>query len=77
MQYEDVALVLTKDEALVLFEFLSRFDQTGELLVVDQAEERALWNLTCVLEKVLAEPFGATYEEIVKQARERLRDSID
>jgi hypothetical protein len=39
------------DEALVLFEFLSRFSDTDELRVEDQAEQRALSNLCCLLEK--------------------------
>lgn len=51
---------LSHDEALVLFEWLSRTDElTNDFgdLVEDQAEQRALWNLTCLLEWVLVEPF--------------------
>lgn len=77
MSLDNISLTLTRDEALVLFEFVSRFSDTDKLSIVDQAEERALWNLTCVLEKVLSEPFGADYEEVVRRARERLRDSVD
>lgn len=77
MKSDEVTLVLARDEALVLFEFLSRFSDTNKLSIIDQAEERALWNLTCVLEKVLVEPFGTDYEERIRQARERLRDSVD
>jgi hypothetical protein len=39
-----VQISLTADEALVLFEFLSRFEKSNELSIVDQAEERALSN---------------------------------
>ena len=77
MKSDDISLTLTRDEALVLFEFFSRFSDKDELSIIDQAEERALWNLTCVFEKVLAEPFGADYEEVIQQARERLRDPVD
>ena len=77
MRSDEIALTLTRDEALVLFEFVSRFSDTDELSIIDQAEERALWNLTCVLEKVLSEPFGADYKEVIRQAQERLRDSVD
>jgi hypothetical protein len=71
---EDVSIGLTKDEALVLFEFLSRFSSQDVLEIQDQAEERALWNLACSLEKVLAEPFSERWVEIISEARERLRD---
>ena len=71
---EDVSIGLTKDEALVLFEFLSRFSSQDVLEIQDQAEERALWNLACSLEKVLAEPFSGRWMEIISAARERLRD---
>ncbi len=38
-------LELTEDEALVLFDFLRRFDDEGSLTIKDQAEECTLWNL--------------------------------
>ena len=71
---EEVSIGLTKDEALVLFEFLSRFSSQDVLEIQDQAEERALWNLTCSLEKVLVEPFSERWVEIISAARARLRD---
>ena len=55
---DDVDIKLTKDEALVLFDFLSRFSNQEKLSIQDQAEERALWNLTSLFEKSLAEPFS-------------------
>lgn len=69
-----VAVELTADEALVLFEFLQRFSETRALSIQDQAEERALWNLCCLLEKVLSEPFDRNYHELLAQAQNRLRD---
>jgi hypothetical protein len=74
---ESVQIEITKDEALVLFEFLARFSETGTLELVDQAEERALWNLSCVLEKILVEPFCPDYLDIIKAARDRLRDEVE
>ncbi|WP_127559257.1 hypothetical protein [Saccharospirillum alexandrii] len=71
---DEVEIRLTKDEALVLFEFLSRFSNEDKLSIQDQAEARALWNLTCVFEKTLAEPFSVDWNEIVERARDRLRD---
>lgn len=70
----EIDVPLTPDEALVLFEFLWRYSDTDQLQVLDQAEQRALWNLCCVLEKVLVEPFDPNYPELLKAARDRLRD---
>ena len=69
-----VTLQLTGDEALLLFEFLQRFSETEKLVIADQAEERALWNVCCVLEKCLSESFNKDYALLLEQARARLRD---
>ena len=72
-----VAIPLSGDEALVFFEFLQRFSTTEQLTIVDQAEERLLWNLCCELEKRLVAPFAPDYEDQLSSARERVRDSTD
>ena len=72
---EKIEIQLTRDEAIVLFEFLSRFSDTDKLNIEHQSEERALWNLTCVFEKTLSESFRNNYKEILKSARKRLQDS--
>jgi len=72
---DEVTINLTKDEALVLFEFLSRFSDEDRLSIKDQAEQRALWNLTCVFEKALSEPFSNDWPQIIEGARSRLRDA--
>lgn len=74
---QPVQLELTEDEALVLFEFLARFDDSDTLSLVDQAEERMLWNLHCRLQKQLVEIFDPNYETMVEAARARLRDSME
>ena len=45
MNEERITVELSSSEALVLFEFLSRFSEGGKLEVVDQAEERVLWDV--------------------------------
>ncbi len=72
----EVRISLSADEALVLFEFLSRFDESNELTIVDQAEERALSNLLGPLQKQLVPPFQQDYVEQLQQARNRLRDNF-
>lgn len=74
MNEEDIQISLTKDEALVLFEMLSRFSDTGSLTIEHQSEERALWNLNGLLEKKLTEPLKPNYKELLQAARENLKD---
>jgi len=72
----NVEISLTADEALVLFECLSRYSDSGTLSIVDQAEERALWNLCALFQKTLLPPFHDDYLAQLKQARERIRDDM-
>lgn len=74
---EPIRLELTGDEALVLFEFLARFDEDGTLAIQDQAEERALWNLHAVLQRQLVEILLPDYSDLLSDARSRLRDSVE
>lgn len=75
---DNINISLTKDEALVIFDFLSRFSESdSKLTIEDQAEERVLWNLYCDLEKILVEPFQEDYGKLLKQSRERVRDKDD
>jgi hypothetical protein len=71
---QPVHLELSADEALVFFEFVSRFTDSDRLSIADQAEARALWNLCGRLEKQLSEPFSPRYSELLAEARGRLRD---
>jgi hypothetical protein len=68
---------LTGDEALLLFDFLQRFDDEGALAIEDQAEERALWNLHCLLQTRLVEIFHPDYKALLAAARDRLRDPAE
>lgn len=72
---EKVTIELEKNEALVLFDFLGRFNQAGvENVFEDQAERKVLWNIEAQLENVLVEPFSPNYKEIIEQSREKIRD---
>ena len=77
MEDTDIELKLTHDEALVLFEMLSRFSDTDNFEIEHQSEERALWNLCCLLEELMVEPFTENYRELLQEARERLKDDLD
>jgi hypothetical protein len=70
----EITINLTKDQSLVLFEFLSRLNvQYDSPIFEDQAEQVALWEVEGQLQKVLVEPFMPDYIEILAKARERLR----
>ncbi len=75
MEPAAVSIDLTGDEALVLYELLRRFTESDRLETVDQAEQRALWNLCASLESALVEPLDPAYSELLAAARDRLRDS--
>lgn len=72
---DKVLLELTKEEAIVLLDWLSRFneDEKPELFK-DQAEERVLWDVEASIEKVISENFDSNYAEILSKAREKVRD---
>lgn len=69
-----VTLHLTGDEALVLFDWIRRFNESGDGTLHDQAEQRVLWDIEAMLEKSLVAPFGS-YIDLLAQARDRVRDS--
>ncbi len=70
-----VSLQLTRAEALVFFEWLSRVDTAGNLPIEDPAEEQVLWRLEGQLESKLIEPLGPDYKRAVEAARREVRGS--
>lgn len=68
---------ISKDEALVLYDFLYRSNQNNTIVFEDQAEQRVLWNLQTELEKHLLEPSFPNYLELVEEARNRVRNCLD
>jgi len=71
-----VQFTLSADEALVLFEWVSRFTETPSGEFEDQAEEKVLWIIEGILEKALVAPFRADYGELLAAARDAVR-SVD
>ena len=74
-QTDETTIKLNKDEALVLFEFLSRInDNELKEIFEDQAEQKILWILEGQLEKQLVEPFKPDYKDKIKDAINKIRD---
>ncbi|WHI50175.1 hypothetical protein P3339_17235 [Microbulbifer sp. MLAF003] len=71
---KEVNITLTKDEAWVLFELTRRFSDNDKLNIEDQAEERVIWNLCCILEKALYQDSDLGYKEFISKCKDRLRD---
>lgn len=68
-------LTISKDEALVLFAFLARFNEAEHSdIFKDQSEQKTLWILEGQLENQLAEPFIPDYKDIINEARDNIRD---
>jgi hypothetical protein len=67
-----VTLSLTQDQALVLFEWLSREDDRNGILTEHPAEQTVLWAIQGQLEKALIEPLRPGYGDAVSAARERI-----
>ena len=76
-QASEVQLSLSRNEAIVLFEYLSRYTDTGKLAIEDQAEQRVLWDLCAMLESHLHEPISPDYDGMLERARAAVRDSTD
>ena len=74
-QGDSVSLLLTRAEALVLFEWLVRVDAAENLPIEDAAEQQVLWRLEGQLEKTLPEPLAPNYREAVEAARREVRGS--
>ena len=78
MADDGVTLQLSDDEALVLFEWLSRMDNEDALTsLANRSEQRVLWDVVAMLEPQIDDLFRPDYAELVQAATDRLapRDS--
>jgi len=73
-QPDPVHITLTGHEALVLFDFLARFNQQERFPFQDQSEQRVLCDIEADLERKLSEPFDSTYEKRLAEARTQVQD---
>ena len=70
-----ISVTFSVAEALVLFEFLTRSEERQRFEIVDDAEQRALWDLEAEFERVLVEPLDPTYDKFLAEARRLVRGS--
>ncbi len=69
-----VQILLSPDEALVFYNWLARVNKSEELRFEHQAEQRVLWDIECILETKLVEPFKPDYDAFVQSARDSIAD---
>lgn len=79
MSEDLVTLSITRDEAIVLHEWLARVvDDENAMGIADTLEDDAeVWALDGVLillERALEEPLDPNFEKLLKAARKRLRE---
>jgi hypothetical protein len=60
-----------------LYDWLVRFNESQDASFVDQAEERVLFDLESVLEKILVAPLKSNYTSLLAAARSKVRDEIE
>lgn len=70
-------LEITEDEAIVLFEFFSRFDNTDKLEFAHPAEYLALLKLSAQIDKTTAAMFDPDYDKLLSAAQEGVADGFE
>jgi len=69
---EDIAIRLSRDKALVLFEFFCRFVDSHDFSLRCNAEYLAFAQFSAQLDKSLVEPFRPEYAKLLQASRERI-----
>ncbi|MCS6283764.1 MAG: hypothetical protein HUM72_24915 [Dolichospermum sp.] len=75
MENQIVSIHLSTDEALVLFDWLVRFNEAGNSdSFEDQSERRVLFDLETVIEKQIVATFQDNYKILLFKARDTVKD---
>lgn len=67
-----VILKLSNDQALVLFEWLTKQDERGTFTFDHKSERQVMWAIQGQLEKSLTEPFADDYLTKLAEARAKI-----
>ncbi len=76
---DKVNVELTAQEALILFDLLSRWSESDSMTILlqHQAEQRVLWDIHAELESQLVEPILPDYLDRLRKAREMVQDELE
>lgn len=69
----DVTLTLSQDAALILFEWLHKFNDSDDTDAIAPEDRQVLFDLEALLEKELPEIFDKNYVDLLSKARARLK----
>jgi hypothetical protein len=72
-----VTVQLTPDEAIVLFEYFARFQESDEWCLRNNAEYIAFSRIAATLESTLVAPFQSDYLDQLDRARERVAEGYE
>ncbi len=73
----EYTLKISEDEALVLFDYFSRFDETDDLSFHHPAEYIALQRLAGQIDKTTSAMFKPDYIQLLAAARHRIADGFE
>ena len=73
----EYSLTLTEDEALVLFEYFVRFDESDDLSFRHAAEYLAPLRVSAQIDKTTSAMSKANYAELLEAARTRIADGFE
>ncbi len=73
MTTETVNLEFSPAEAVVLYEFVSRFEHSRKLEINHFAERIVLWEICALLEKALDEQYSPKWNELLEMARKEVQ----
>ena len=66
----DYIIKLNNYEVLVFFDWLVKFVENNE--INDEAEQKILYDLECLLESILEEPFMENYKNLIHIAKKSI-----
>jgi len=69
MAEQTISLRLSRDEALVFFEWLASLEQRGSSAYIEEAEWRVIWSLEGQIERTLAEVLAPSYADLLAKAK--------
>jgi hypothetical protein len=68
MSQQSIQVTLTRDEALVLFEWLASLDEK-QTFHLEEAEQKVVWRIEGQLESLLTEVLAPDYREQLRIAK--------
>jgi hypothetical protein len=70
-------LKITEDEAITLFEYFARFDDSDNLAFEHPAEYLAIQRLSAQIEKTTSAMFKPEYKELLNESRNRISEGFE